>query len=114
MPTLPLMIRALCLLALALALAGPAAAQLRPIPDEAKRGLIQHVADMTVSVDGKQMKLAPGATIRNQQNLIIVPVALPRDGAQAEFVLDASGQISRVWLLTREEAERPKKQDRPR
>lgn len=114
MPKLALMIRALFTLALALALAAPAAAQLRPIPDDAKRGLIQHVADMVVSVDGKEMKLAPGATIRNQQNLIIVPVTLPRDGALAEYVLDASGQILRVWLLTREEAERPKKQDRPR
>ena len=103
--------RALLLLGLALVLSGTAAAQFRTIPDSAQRGVIQHLRGMVVSIDGKQMSLAPGATIRNERNLIIVPVALPRDGALAEFLLDAGGQISRVWLLTREEAERPKKQD---
>ena len=102
------------LLALSVALAAPVAAQVRPIPDGAKRGTIQHVGEMVVRVDGEQIRLSPGATIRNQQNLIIVPVALPRDGALAEFLLDPSGQITRVWLLTPEETDRPKKQDRSR
>lgn len=91
----------------ALALGLPAQAQIlqRPIPNEAKRATIQHVQDMVVSLDGKAAMMAPGGFIRDSNNLIIVPSALPRDGAPARFILDANGQVFRVWLLTREEAE---------
>jgi len=108
------MIRWALLLALALLLPGLAAGQTRTIPDAAKRGTIQHVAEMIVSVDGREMRLAPGATIRNDRNLIVVPAALPRGGAEAEFLVDGNGQISRVWLLTAEEAARPRKRETSR
>ena len=97
------------LLALALLLPGLAAGQMRSIPEAAQRGTIQHVGGVIVSVDGKQMKLSPGATIRNDRNLIIVPIALPPEGAEADIVVDGDGQISRVWVLTAEEAARPRK-----
>jgi hypothetical protein len=51
--------------------------------------------------------LAPGAVIRDQKNLIIVPTGLPAGGAWAGYVLDRNGQIFRVWLLTPEEQSRP-------
>lgn len=108
------MIRVVCLLALALLLPDFAAGQMRTIPDAAKRGTIQHVAEMTVSIDGREVRLAPGATIRNDRNLIIVPTALPREGAEAEFLVDSNGQISRVWLLSAVEAARPRKRDTSR
>ena len=76
----------------------------RPIPAEAKLATIQHVQDMVVSLNGTRVLMAPGGFIRDSSNLIIVPSALPRDGALARFTLDASGQVFRVWLLTREEA----------
>jgi hypothetical protein len=63
---------------------------------------------MAVSVDGKAMQLAAGATIRNQRNLIIVPMSLPREGAWADYILDRDGRIFRVWLLTPDELARPK------
>jgi hypothetical protein len=75
----------------------------RPIPDDAKRATIQHVQGMMVSLDGKPLLMAPGGFIRDSNNLIIVPSALPRDGALARFILDTNGQVFRVWLLTREE-----------
>ena len=55
------------------------------------------------------MQLAPGATIRDQRNLAIVPVAIPHEGAWAAFTLDPNGQISQVWLLTPEELELARK-----
>jgi hypothetical protein len=85
----------------------PVAAQFRSLPNDAERGYIQHVQEMVVSVDGQQLRLSPGGTIRNRQNMIIVPTALPREGALAEYLLDANGQILRVW--TPEEAARPRK-----
>ena len=76
----------------------------RPIPTEARLATIQHVQDMVVSLNGTRVLIAPGGLIRDSNNLIIVPSALPRDGALARFTLDANGQVFRVWLLTREEA----------
>ena len=90
-----------------LLLCAAAFALTRPIPADAKRGFIKHAEQMIVTMDGKPMRLAPGAIIRARNNLIIVPTALPPAGANAAYVLDAQGQIFRVWLLTPEELARP-------
>ena len=92
----------------ALVLSQGALAQLRQIPANTERGWLRHVQETVITIDDKQVQLAPGATIRNQQNLIVVPVSLPREGALAEYQLDASGQVARAWLLTPEEAAREK------
>ncbi len=78
-----------------------------PIPQDTTRGYIRHVQEMAVTVDDKAMQLAAGAIIRDQQNLIIVPVTIPREGAWAAYNLDRDGQIFRVWLLTPDELARP-------
>ena len=90
-----------------LLLAAPALAQPRSFPEDAQRGYIQHAQEMTVTLNGNQATLAPGAVIRDRKNLIIVPAALPSDGAWAGYVLDRNGQIFRVWLLTPEEQSQP-------
>ncbi|HKW38210.1 MAG TPA: hypothetical protein VJO54_10415 [Burkholderiales bacterium] len=91
-------------------LAGSAFAQLRtpPIPADSHRGVIRHLGEMAVAVDSSVFQLAAGAQIRNQQNLIIVPTAIPRQGAWADYVLNSGGQIFRVWLLTPGELAVPK------
>jgi hypothetical protein len=86
-----------------------ALAQLRILPEDTQRGVMAHVQDVIVSVDGKNLRLAAGGNIRDRNNLIIVPSALPPGGALAEYVLDMNGQISRAWLLTDDEARRPRK-----
>ena len=86
-----------------------ALAQLRTLPAGTERGVIRHVHDRDVSIDYKPMRLAPGATIRDNQNLIIVPTSLPSDGALAEYLLDANGLIFRVWLITEQEAARERR-----
>ena len=103
--------RAACLALLAvLVWAVPVLAQTRPspIPQNSKLGYIRHVKEMAVTVDGKAMHLAAGAIIRDQQNLVIVPVTLPRKGAWAAYSLDRDGRIFRVWLLTPGELARTK------
>ena len=91
-------------------LAAPLAAQTRnpPIPEDSRRGVIRQVEEMAVIVDDQPMQLAAGAQIRNQLNLIIVPVAIPREGAWADYILNSDGQVFRVWLLTPDELARPK------
>ena len=99
------------LLICALMLPAAAMAQVRQIPDIAKRGNIVHVQDGIVRIDGEQMRLSAGAQIRSRDNLIIVPMSLPR-GALVKYTLDAMGQVHRAWVLTAEEAAaRDKKQD---
>ena len=73
--------RAACLALLLLFGAVPVLAQTRPspIPEDSRRGYIRHVEEMAVTVDDKAMQLAAGATVRNQQNLIIVPMSIPRE-----------------------------------
>ena len=83
---------------------------MRTLPDDTERGYIAPMEGSTVLIDGRPMRLAPGATIRNQQNLIIVPASLPPEGSRVEYTLDADGAIFRAWLVTDEETTR----ERPR
>jgi len=80
----------------------------RPIPDETKRAAIAYSSGMMVTIDGQQTLLSAAAQIRDQSNLVIVPSALPPGGAVADYLLDFNGQVSRVWLLTPQEAARKK------
>ena len=99
------------LIAAALALLilyGTAWAQLRSIPEDAKRGRIRHVQEMIVELDGRQVRLSPGAQIRGAENRILVPAALPAD-ALIKYTADKDGLLYRVWVLTDEEAARPDK-----
>ena len=80
-----------------------------PIPQDSKRGYIRHLQEMAVTMDGKAMQLAAGALIRDRQNLIIVPVTIPREGAWVAYSLNRDGQIFRVWLLTPDELARPRR-----
>src|SRR5258708_18864267 len=94
--------RAACIALLLLLGAVPVLAQTRPspIPEDTRRGYIRHVEEMAVTVDDKAMQLAAGATVRNQQNLIIVPMSIPRGGGWADFVLECHVQVLRLLLLT--------------
>ena len=94
--------RWIALLLLAASLAG---AQVRSIPQDAKVGEIRHLQDMMVEIDGAPQQLAPGAQIRDESNRIIMPTAIP-PGTLVKYLVDAAGQIQRVWILTPEEAQR--------
>jgi hypothetical protein len=93
----------LALLICALVTPPSATAQLRRIPDNAKRGSIVHIQDTVVEIDGQRLRLSAGAQTRSRDNLIIVPMSLP-PGALVKYTLDGTGQIHRVWVLTPEEA----------
>jgi hypothetical protein len=87
----------------ALVVPAAAIAQVRQMPDFAKRGNIVHIQGTIVQIDGTQMRLSAGAQIRSRDNMIMVPTSLPA-GALVKYVLDGTGQIHRVWLLTSAEA----------
>ena len=93
------------LLAVALALCASVAAhaQVRTIPADAKRGTMRHLQDMIVQIDQSNARLAPGAQVRDAHNRLVLPTAIP-PGSAVRYQRDAMGHVSRVWILTAEEA----------
>ncbi|HUQ26863.1 MAG TPA: hypothetical protein VM140_14450 [Burkholderiales bacterium] len=79
-----------------------AAAQLRTIPQEAKLATIRHVESMAVELDGQPQQLSPGAQIRDADNRLVLPASL-QEKQQAMILLDGSGMVHRVWLLSAQE-----------
>jgi type II secretory pathway component PulM len=93
---------AIAFLCLWTAVAG-AQAKLRTIPDDAQRGSLSHVAEMTVEIDGTRRQIAPGGQIRDQSNRVILPSAVA-PGSLVKYRLDGDGMVQQVWILTPEEA----------
>jgi hypothetical protein len=106
-------VRLLMTLALALGL-GAAAAQVsvRTLPEDARRGYLSFVQGNVVSLDGKQIKLAPGGQIRGPSNLLVLPTMLPRNSL-VKYQLDGGGNLFRAWILTPQEAAQPDKYATP-
>ena len=91
----------LSLIASSVLLVGVAYAQLRTLPESAKRATVgerQHVLPF-VNLDGKRLKLGPGGVIYDQNNRTIVHSALPA-GADVAFTVDMNGDIARIYILT--------------
>jgi hypothetical protein len=80
-----------------------ASAQLRTVPQDAKGGKIQHVQEMLVAIDGVQMRLAPGAQIRDESNRLVLPIGLAA-GTPVKYLLDSQGMVRQVWILSPQEA----------
>jgi hypothetical protein len=88
------------------ALSAQAHAQARNFPEQAKDGELSHLQDMIVSINGVAVRLAPGVQIRDQDNRLVVPTAVPQ-GSQVKYLLDQEGLVRQVWILTPEEAQQP-------
>ena len=86
--------------------AGAAQAQLRTIPADAKRATMSHLQGMTVELNDKRTELAAGAQIRDSNNMIVLPTALP-PGSLVKWMPDAHGQVWRIWILSPQEAAQP-------
>ena len=89
--------------AVLLSLTAAAAAQLRTVPADAKRGVMRHLQDMIVQIDQQQARLSPGAQIRDIHNRLMLPAAIP-PGSIVKYRTDAQGMVSEVWILTPQEA----------
>jgi len=100
--------RALAFIVL-LTCAGTVAAQLRTIPKEATLGEIRHLQEMIVEIDGKPRALSPGAQIRDPDNRLVLPASLAEKQIM-RYLVDGSGMVHRVWILSaREKAALPPK-----
>jgi hypothetical protein len=102
------MYRCVLAAAAAIVLAGPAAAQpvQRTFPQDALRGALVVVSPPEVTVNGVPARLAPGARIRTQQNLIELSGKLIGAKLLVHYTIDNYGLVKDVWVLTPDEAAR--------
>ncbi|MBV8633657.1 MAG: hypothetical protein JO002_04140 [Burkholderiaceae bacterium] len=91
-------------LVLLAALCSTAWATPRNFPANALRGVFTATVFPQVMINGQTMQLAPGAKIYNQQNMILMHTNLINSAVVVNYTLDNMGFVSRVWILTDEEA----------
>ena len=80
-----------------------AAEAARNFPQNARRGTITEHRYPHYKIDSSIYRIAAGGRIYNQHNLIIMPASFYGQ-AEVMYRLDINGQLSAIWLLTREEA----------
>ncbi len=92
----------------AVCIAAPAAAQQfqRTFPQTALRGSLTIVAPPEILLNGQAARLAPGARIRTQQNMIELSGALTGSKFLVHYTTDIYGLVKEVWILTPDEAAR--------
>jgi hypothetical protein len=91
------------------ALALPASAQMpRNFPATALRGELQFLQPPEVLLNGQPARLAPGARIRGQNNMLQMSAGLFELRATVHYTVEPSGLLLDVWILTpTESAVRP-------
>ena len=90
-------------LGVALSLGGAVALAARPLPGDAKFAVDAEFSYPYVRVNKHTLRLAVGVRIYNERNLIVMPAAVPPK-ANVLFKTDINGDVSRVWILTDDEA----------
>ncbi|MDP3086546.1 MAG: hypothetical protein Q8N44_22985 [Rubrivivax sp.] len=98
-----------CVLLAAALCAGPltAFAQMpRSFPAQALRGELQVVQPPEVLVNGQPARLAPGARIRGQNNMLQMSGAIAGQSLLVHYTRDFDGLLRDVWVLTAAEAAR--------
>ncbi len=87
------------------ALALPASAQMpRNFPATALRGELQFQQPPEVLLNGQPARLAPGARIRGQNNMLQMSGTLFDVKATVNYTIETSGLLLDVWILTAAES----------
>jgi hypothetical protein len=81
--------------------ATPALAQSpRNFPATALRGEIVVVQPPEIALNGRSARLAPGARIRDPQNLLALSGTLVGQALPVHYTIDPLGLVLEVWILT--------------
>jgi hypothetical protein len=97
---------AACILALCLSAGAHAQVVQRNFPSNALRGELTIGQPPEIMLNGQSARLAPGARIRGQNNLLQMSSALIGQNLPIHYVLGPTGLVHDVWILT--DAERAK------
>ena len=76
----------------------------RNFPQTALRGDLTMGIPPEIVLNGKSARLAPGARIRGQDNMMILSGALTGSRLLVHYTLDPNGQVRDVWILRADEA----------
>lgn len=71
--------------------------RLRQIPEDAYKGVMRPPHGSWVEINEKWMRLAPGATIRDMNNRMVLPNTVRRP-KKIRYTLDMYGQVKRIWI----------------
>jgi hypothetical protein len=71
--------------------------RLRTIPEDAKKGVMWPPEGRRVRINDSIMVLAPGATIRDMNNRMVLPSSV-RQPQKIRYTLDMYGQVRRIWI----------------
>ena len=100
------MIRCASAIALGCALLLPLAAHAqRTFTAKALRGEVVFGIPPEITLNGKPARLAPGARIRDENNMLHLPATLAGRKAVVNYTTELEGMLLDVWLLTRIEAD---------
>ncbi len=90
-------------LGFALSLGAVGALAARALPSDAKFAEDAEFRYPYVKANKQVLRLAVGVRIYNERNLIVMPATVPAK-ANVLFRTDINGDVSRVWILTDDEA----------
>ncbi|RPI44602.1 MAG: hypothetical protein EHM59_12410 [Betaproteobacteria bacterium] len=79
--------------------------QMRILPETGKRAMLTGHDNRIVVLEGKQLRLAPGAVIYDTNNRSILPNFLPAS-ADVVYTTDNTGSVLRIYILTPQEKQR--------
>jgi hypothetical protein len=101
------MLRCASSLLIACALALPATAQVqRNFSAKALRGEVVFGTPPQVTLNGKPARLAPGARIRDANNMLLMSGTLVGGKAVVNYTTELEGMLQDVWILSPAEAAR--------
>lgn len=94
---------AACAAGFALWVCAPAAVADRQLPADATLAKRATFAYPNLTANGKTLRVGVGARIYDLNNFIIMPAAVPAK-VNVLFKTDMNGDVSRVWIITDQEA----------
>ena len=101
------MLRCASALLLACALALPATVQAqRTFTAKALRGEVMFGTPPEITLNGKPARLAPGARIRDENNMLHLPGTLAGKKFVVHYTTELEGMLLDVWILSRDEMAR--------
>ena len=71
--------------------------RLRQIPKDAYKGVMWPPQGRHVRINDSIMRLAPGATIRDMNNRMVLPQSV-RQPKKIRYTLDMYGQVRKIWI----------------
>ncbi len=78
-----------------------------PMAAKALRGVLVVTQPPEILLNDQPARLSPGARIRGRNNLLVLSGALIGQLLQVRYLLDTSGLVHEVWILTDAELQDP-------